>query len=424
MAVDNRWNLYYDPEQISEFTPEQIMAALLHESWHLLGLHHERLVAYPPRIASYGGDCAINSSARSIGLELPKGLIYPELFGLPDGKSAEFYCEHIMQNAVTVTISIALPSSDDRQESRQQQRGSGSGNQSGQNQSGQQSGQNQSGQNQSGQNQSGQNQSGQGQSGGQGSQVGDIPDGFGGLLVPNHGSCAHGRRESYEVDGEGLPESVQRSIIKQVARDIKSCGDAPEWMQRWADSVLEPQVNWANVLRRMLGDSVAQCSGMVDYTWRRPSRRQALMDGVILPRLQAPMPNVAVLVDTSGSMSDEELGIALSEIRAISRTVGELMVYTADTEIKTARSIFNPEQVHRIELLGGGGTSMRNATEQLLHQYRKRPLVLVIITDGYTDWPDRHDQVQMIGVLTTDHDVPSHIRTLRIERREQQESPI
>ncbi len=37
MAVDNRWNLYYDPEQISEFTPEQIMTALLHESWHLLG---------------------------------------------------------------------------------------------------------------------------------------------------------------------------------------------------------------------------------------------------------------------------------------------------------------------------------------------------------------------------------------------------
>lgn len=415
MAVDNRWNMYYDPAQIDRFSVEQVAGGLFHEVWHLLGLHHQRLQHYPHLIANLGGDCAINSAIRAMRVQLPDNGVYPDMFHLPDGKSAEFYCEQLMQNSVAVTICVPGGQSGSSGQ-QQQQRGGG---QSGGNDQQQQSAGGSGSQQQPDQESSGQQPSRQRQSdrGARGSRHGEsgVPDGFDGLLVPGHGSCAHGRPESYEVDGSGLPQAVQQAIIKQVAQGIKSQGDAPDWMKRWADDVLTTRTDWRKLLRNHLFSAIADSSGRMDYTWNRHSRRQALTD-VVLPRLAAPKPGVHVIVDTSGSMADEELALALAEIKGIASCASSVHVYSADTEIHTAHRIFSPGQVSSIDLVGGGGTSMRRAAEQVLERDRRRPAILVIITDGYTDWPDRQPGVGMIAVLTTEQDVPSHIQKVRIER--------
>jgi hypothetical protein len=59
-----------------------------------------------------------------------------------------------------------------------------------------------------------------------------------------------------------------------------------------------------------------------DYTYGRPSRRSASLPGVVLPSLRRRPPRVCVVIDTSGSVSDAELGSALLEVAAISRAVG------------------------------------------------------------------------------------------------------
>lgn len=428
MAVDNRWNLYYVPDRLEKYHPEQVATVLIHEIWHLMAKHHERLRDYPHIIANLGGDCAINSMLRSIELPLPKTVVLPEQFGLPDGKSAEFYCENLMkqqqqkaqsgqsaeqgQDARSNFSSGGGDTDEDNSydgdmddsgsgssQSNSQQQSSRSGKKTGKRKSGQKSQQNPSDSQQPG-----------------------YDDGFDGLLVPDHGSCAHGQRQPYEID-EGLPEAVQDAIIRHIAEEIKSRGDVSASLNRWAQSVLQTRVDWRKVFRSYISAAIADAYSRMDYTWSKPSRRQALTD-VILPRLIAPKPSVTVLVDTSGSMTEAELGLALSEIRNMLAHVQDLHVYAADTEIHTAQRVFSPEQVSRIQLVGGGGTSMRNATFQILEQNRKRPMILVIITDGETDWPDPAKGVSMIALITTSTKAPSHIKTIHVTREDEDESVI
>ncbi|MGA5261990.1 VWA-like domain-containing protein [Streptomyces griseoincarnatus] len=124
-----------------------------------------------------------------------------------------------------------------------------------------------------------------------------------------------------------------------------------------------------------------------DYSYGRPSRRSAGVPGAVLPSLRRTPPRVSVVVDTSGSVSDAELGSALLEVTAISRAVGGRRDLVSVVPCDAA-----PHEVHRlcraegIPLVGGGGTDLRAGVTRALGA-RPRPDVLVVLTDGQTRWP-------------------------------------
>ncbi|MFD8738183.1 VWA-like domain-containing protein [Streptomyces sp. NPDC059618] len=124
-----------------------------------------------------------------------------------------------------------------------------------------------------------------------------------------------------------------------------------------------------------------------DYTYGRPSRRSASVPGVVLPSLRRRPPRVSVVIDTSGSVSDAELGSALLEVAAISRAVGGrrdlVTVVPCDAAARIAHPLCRAEG---IPLLGGGGTDLRSGFTKALRA-RPRPDVVVVLTDGQTPWP-------------------------------------
>jgi predicted metal-dependent peptidase len=98
---------------------------------------------------------------------------------------------------------------------------------------------------------------------------------------------------------------------------------------------------------------------------------------VIRPSLRRTPPRVGVVVDTSGSVSDAELGTALLEVAGIARAVGG----GRDAAAGVAHPLCRAEG---IPLLGGGGTDLREGFAAAL---RTRPDVIVALTDGQTPWP-------------------------------------
>ena len=52
------------------------------------------------------------------------------------------------------------------------------------------------------------------------------------------------------------------------------------------EEILNPKVNWRKVLAAELRRAVAEVSGAVDYSYRRPSRRAAVAGNVVLPALR------------------------------------------------------------------------------------------------------------------------------------------
>jgi len=155
--------------------------------------------------------------------------------------------------------------------------------------------------------------------------------------------------------------------------------------------------------------------GAADYSYRRPSRRQAIVPNVVLPSLRQPLPEVAVVVDTSGSMGDNLLARALAEVAGVLRACGlrqGVTVLAVDAQVQACRRVFRPEQVR---LAGGGGTDMGAGIEAAL-RLRPRPQVVIVLTDGYTTWSDEPPPgVWVVVGLLGGGTAPDWARVVQIE---------
>lgn len=201
------------------------------------------------------------------------------------------------------------------------------------------------------------------------------------------------------VDGQdgppGLPPGQAEMLRLAVAADIaerhrKQPGSVPAGWVRWAETLVPSSVDWRRVLAAEIRRAVAAVAGAVDYTYRRPSRRTPgrELPRPVLPALHRPVPSVAVVADTSGSMGETELAQVLAEIDALLRRAGlasaRLPVLAVDAEVQAVRRVATAAQV---SLAGGGGTDMAAGIEAAA-ALRPRADVVIVLTDGYTPWPD------------------------------------
>jgi hypothetical protein len=235
------------------------------------------------------------------------------------------------------------------------------------------------------------------------------------------GSGADGFGRPWDSGGEPrLAPWQARLLVRQVAQDCRrhgrEAGDVPAGLLRWADELLEPTVDWRRALAAELRRAVADTAGAVDYSYRRPSRRASVAGAVVLPALRRPVPEVAVVCDTSGSMTEELLAAALAEVEGLLRAVGlarQLRVLACDAAAGPARRVSSARQV---ELVGGGGTDMGEgiAAAAVL---RPRPAITVVLTDGFTPWPDEPPRGMrvVVGLLGDDApDAPDWARAVRV----------
>ncbi|MFF0454124.1 VWA-like domain-containing protein [Nocardia africana] len=205
------------------------------------------------------------------------------------------------------------------------------------------------------------------------------------------GSGADGldRAWEYGPDGaNGLSDQEREAVRFRVAQGIDGHpGNAPRGWRRWAEEALHPPQPWRDLLRGAIRSAVSASGAGDDYTYGRPARRSTAVPGVVLPSLRHTPPRVSVVIDTSGSVSDAELGSALLETLAIFRAVGGrrdlVRVMSCDAAARIAQPLCRADG---IELVGGGGTDLRAGFAEALRA-QPRPDVIVVLTDGHTPWP-------------------------------------
>jgi predicted metal-dependent peptidase len=216
---------------------------------------------------------------------------------------------------------------------------------------------------------------------------------------------------------EWQAELLRRQVAQEIAAHAKTAGTLPAGLLRWAQEVIAPKVNWRALLTAELRRALAEVSGAVDYSYRRPSRRASVAGAVVLPALRRPVPEIAVVCDTSASMSEDLLAEALAEVDGLLRSLGmarQVRVLACDTAVATAQRVSSARQV---ELTGGGGTDMA-AGIAAAAALRPRPALTVVLTDGYTPWPElapRGIRV-LIGLLGDGAPAaPSWARAVRVD---------
>ncbi|KTE92487.1 hypothetical protein AT727_19245 [Desulfitobacterium hafniense] len=408
LAVDMYWRLYYDPGVLSQWPPEIMGGVLYHEICHLLRDHPERMKSFNPKLSNLAADAEINDDLIREGVKFPVQPVTPQSIGLPDNLLAEEYYTALAGQEKSADGSPKNEQTDaPGQESDQ-------GNSPGH--SHDENGKDTHAADRT------HEKDGQGEKIPVSYKDEDLP-------IPGSGrcgSCATGQRAPWEEEppGKGSTsgisavegELIRRDVANQIEEHVRGQGKVPGHLVRWAEEKLRPKIDWKKQLASAIRSTVADTAGATDYSYSRPSRRQGKVGQgeVILPSMRRPVPAVAIIADTSASISDPMLARTLAEISGILKALGRqegVRVLAVDHTVQSCRRVFRPEQ---IRLTGGGGTDMRAGLEGA-SRLRPLPQVGIVLTDGYTAWPEQPPQgMKVIVVLSGDGTAPDWAKVIQM----------
>ena len=150
----------------------------------------------------------------------------------------------------------------------------------------------------------------------------------------------------------------------------------------------EDKIEWEKLLRRLMTQPLLP---QTRPNWNRPSRRTLALDGDYWEPGNRPRDGLqmaGVVVDTSGSISDELLTRFAAEIQSIQQRIGcHIYLLSADAEVQSEDIIRNDgkafkEKVKagRVQFKGGGGTNFYPALQRMK---AKKVRVCVYLTDLY-----------------------------------------
>lgn len=185
-------------------------------------------------------------------------------------------------------------------------------------------------------------------------------------------------------------EAVSTAILAQ-----KTAGYLPTGLARIFDEFLKSKLNWRSLLKKEITIGLGKTK-VID--WRKTSRKHPLLPG--LQSLEKP--TIFSLIDTSGSISQQELSRFLSENFTILRLQARIVIIPWDAQVYDPIEIENPSHFlvkTREKIRGGGGTVIYPALTKAL-QLMKQQDIVIVFTDGVIfdiTNPETQRQLQTIG---------------------------
>lgn len=196
-----------------------------------------------------------------------------------------------------------------------------------------------------------------------------------------------------------------KSRLAAAAQAARQAGKLSQSLMRFVDDLLAPQLPWRALLARYMMSAARD-----DYSFQRASRREG---EALMPRLHSQGVKVVVALDSSGSVTREELQEFLTEIGALKAQVrAEIILHACDDKLcpngpwryELWDEITLPEGVS-----GGGGTDFRPVFDWL-DRDRLSPDLLVYFTDAEGRFPDREPSFPVLWLVKGKAPVPFGIR--------------
>jgi predicted metal-dependent peptidase len=192
-----------------------------------------------------------------------------------------------------------------------------------------------------------------------------------------------------------------KNRLAAAAQAARQAGKLSQAMLRWVDDLLAPSLPWRALLARYFAINQRD-----DYSWRRPSRREG---AAILPRLSSEGIDVIAVIDTSGSISADELREFVSELDALKGQVrARVTLLACDNKLAdNSPWEYEPWDAMNLpaEIEGGGGTDFRPVFDWVEHENRS-PNLLVYFTDGEGDFPKSAPNYPVIWLVKGKSVVP------------------
>ena len=195
-------------------------------------------------------------------------------------------------------------------------------------------------------------------------------------------------------DAEELKE-IWTKHFREVCEVIKvrdpsdSQGLLPLFAKRMLKELKVAKTDWRTILHDFVQEEI------VDYSFYPPDRRFHETP-YFLPDFNEKddfAEDILFMIDTSGSMSDDMITRAYSEVKgALEQFNGKLRGWLGffDAAVVEPKPFSEDNELEIIKPKGGGGTSFRVVFEYVQKNMGdKLPISIIILTDGFAPFPDQ-----------------------------------
>ena len=193
-----------------------------------------------------------------------------------------------------------------------------------------------------------------------------------------------------EEEKKQLEKEVDQAIRQGIIAEQKVVGKGGGRMGRDLADLVEPKVDWREVLREFVK---ATCNAKDTSSWRRVNRRYLSSDIYMPSLIGERVGHLVIGIDTSGSVGNAELAEFLSEVQSIAKDVhpDKVDLIYWDGEV-AGHEEYSASQVDSIidstKPAGGGGTDPTCVMEYMKEKAIK-PEAIIMLTDGYIgNWGD------------------------------------
>lgn len=208
------------------------------------------------------------------------------------------------------------------------------------------------------------------------------------------------RRGDHQFWAQRSPDDTEQNqhddmVNQALERADREWGDLPGPLQQLINAMLErrhPQVDWRRQLRLF---AASAGRSRVAHTMKRRSKRYGTRPGTKIKRYS----KLAVALDTSGSVSDDEISTFFSEIHGIWKCGADVVIIECDAEVQ---NVYPYRGQTPQGVAGRGGTWFDPVFEYLNHNRQDRFDGCIYLTDGWADTPEVRPPCKVLWVICKD----------------------
>ena len=215
-------------------------------------------------------------------------------------------------------------------------------------------------------------------------------------------------------------ETVKNLPQASFGKQDDGWGDLPIFAERMYNEVASNKLDW----RTLLNDFIQE--DLCDYSFYPPDRRFGDSD-FFLPDFNEKderVENLLFMIDTSGSMTDDDIGEVYGEIKsAIEQFDGKIKGWLGffDASVTEPKPFESEEEFKAIRIQGGGGTSFLPIFHYVRdHMQDKNVTSIIILTDGYAPYPEEYERmnIPVLWIINNNDATPPWGMIARLPRKQ------
>lgn len=193
--------------------------------------------------------------------------------------------------------------------------------------------------------------------------------GFDGMTIDDH------------IDSDESPEQAAKRLAKARESAKRMAGYIPSGLDDELGELVAPVITWKDTIRSKIKKIKI---GEGRYDWTR-FKIKPMFGGIMTPKKRTNNVRFVCLLDTSGSMSNEDMSYGISQLQGITQqTEGTLVPADADiywdkaTKLKSVKA----NELKKVKIVGRGGTLYSPFFTDYVEKVGEADFI-VVITDGY-----------------------------------------